>query len=47
MTRTWRGLPNAQLAVLPSTTGAAVIERADLVQAMIPPSLDAPRAEAG
>ncbi len=35
------GLPNAQLAVLPGTTHVGVMERADLLRAMIPAFLDA------
>ena len=41
------GLPSSQLAVLPGTThymppGSGVLDRADLLMAMIPPFLDAP-----
>jgi len=36
------GLPNSQLAVLPGTTHVGVMERTDLLLAMIPPFLDAP-----
>lgn len=39
------GLPNSQLAVLPGTTHVGVVERADLLLAMIPPFLDAPMPE--
>lgn len=39
------GLPNSQLAVLPGTTHVAVVQRADLLLAIIPPFLDAPMPE--
>ena len=39
------GLPNSQLAVLPGTTHVGVMERADLLLAMIPAFLDAPMPE--
>ncbi len=41
------GLPRAQLAVLPGMTKVGVMDRADLLPAMIPPFLDAPLPEAG
>jgi hypothetical protein len=46
------GLPKSQLAVLPGTThffppGSAVLDRAELLLAMIPPFLDAPMPEEG
>jgi pimeloyl-ACP methyl ester carboxylesterase len=40
------GLPNSQLAVLPGTSHVTVVERADLLLAMIPAFLDAPMPEA-
>jgi pimeloyl-ACP methyl ester carboxylesterase len=40
------GLPNSQLAILPGTTHVTVVQRADLLLAMIPPFLDAPMPEA-
>jgi pimeloyl-ACP methyl ester carboxylesterase len=40
------GLPNSQLAVLPGTSHVTVVERADLLLAMIPAFLDAPMSEA-
>ncbi len=45
------GLPKSQLTVLPGTThfippGSGVLDRADLLLAMIPPFLDAPMPEA-
>jgi pimeloyl-ACP methyl ester carboxylesterase len=39
------GLPKSQLAVLPGTSHVTVVERADLLLAMIPPFLDAPMPE--
>lgn len=36
------GLPDSQLAVLPGTTHVAVMMRADLLLAIVPPFLDAP-----
>ena len=39
------GLPNSQLAVLPGTSHVTVVDRADLLLAMIPPFLDAPMPE--
>src|ERR687896_428189 len=36
------GLPNSQLAVLPGTSHVTVVNRADLLLAIIPPFLDAP-----
>jgi pimeloyl-ACP methyl ester carboxylesterase len=39
------GLPNSQLAVLPGTSHVTVVERADLLLAIIPPFLDAPMPE--
>ena len=36
------GLPYSQLAVLPGTTHVTVVNRADLLLAIIPPFLDAP-----
>ena len=36
------GLPNSQLAILPGTSHVTVVDRADLLLAMIPPFLDAP-----
>jgi pimeloyl-ACP methyl ester carboxylesterase len=36
------GLPNSQLAVLPGTSHVTVVDRADLLLAIIPPFLDAP-----
>lgn len=36
------GLPAARLAVLPGTTHLGILDRADWLQAMIPPFLDAP-----
>ena len=36
------GLPAAQLAVLPGTTHVGMLDRADLLLAMVPPFLDAP-----
>jgi pimeloyl-ACP methyl ester carboxylesterase len=41
------GLPNSQLAVLPGTTHIGLVDRADLLLAMIPPFLDSPLPEAG
>src|ERR687886_915689 len=40
------GLPNSQLAVLPGTTHVTLVQRADLLLAIIPPFLDAPMPEA-
>src|ERR671919_509457 len=40
------GLPNSQLAVLPGTSHVTLVERADLLLAMIPAILDAPMPEA-
>jgi pimeloyl-ACP methyl ester carboxylesterase len=40
------GLPNSQLAVLPSTTHVTLVNRADWLLSMIPPFLDAPMPEA-
>jgi pimeloyl-ACP methyl ester carboxylesterase len=39
------GLPNSQLAVLPGTSHVTVVNRADLLLAIIPPFLDAPMPE--
>ncbi len=39
------GLPNSQLAVLPGTTHVTLVERADLLLAIIPSFLDAPMPE--
>jgi len=39
------GLPNSQLAVLPGTTHVTLVERADLLLAIIPAFLDAPMPE--
>lgn len=39
------GLPNSQLAVLPGTSHVTVVQRADLLLAIIPPFLDAPMPE--
>jgi pimeloyl-ACP methyl ester carboxylesterase len=39
------GLPNSQLAVLPGTSHVTVVDRADLLLAIIPPFLDAPMPE--
>jgi pimeloyl-ACP methyl ester carboxylesterase len=36
------GLPNSQLAILPGTSHVTVVDRADLLLAIIPPFLDAP-----
>ncbi len=36
------GLPTSQLAVLPGTTHVTLVQRADLLLAIIPPFLDAP-----
>ncbi len=36
------GLPDSQLAILPGTSHVTVVDRADLLLAMIPPFLDAP-----
>jgi len=41
------GLPNSQLAILPGTSHVTVVDRADLLLAIIPPFLDAPMPEAG
>jgi len=40
------GLPNSQLAILPGTSHVTVVDRADLLLAIIPPFLDAPMPEA-
>jgi pimeloyl-ACP methyl ester carboxylesterase len=40
------GLPRSQLAILPGTTHVTVVQRADLLLAMIPPFLDAPLPDA-
>ena len=40
------GAPEAQLAVLPGTTHVGVMMRTDLLQAIVPPFLDAPSARA-
>ena len=40
------GLPNSQLAVLPGTSHAKLVSRADLLLSIIPPFLDAPMPEA-
>jgi hypothetical protein len=42
---TMSGLPNSQLAVLPSTTHMDVLSRVDLLTSIIPPFLDAPMPE--
>jgi pimeloyl-ACP methyl ester carboxylesterase len=39
------GLPNSQLAVLPGTSHVTVVQRADLLLAIIPPFLDGPMPE--
>ena len=39
------GLPTSQLAVLPGTTHVTLVQRADLLLAIIPPFLDAPMPE--
>jgi pimeloyl-ACP methyl ester carboxylesterase len=39
------GLPKSQLAVLPGTSHVTVVDRADLLLAIIPPFLDAPMPE--
>jgi pimeloyl-ACP methyl ester carboxylesterase len=39
------GLPNSQLAILPGTTHVTIVNRADLLLAIIPPFLDAPMPE--
>ena len=39
------GLPTAQLAVLPGTTHVTLVQRADLLLAIIPSFLDAPMSE--
>jgi pimeloyl-ACP methyl ester carboxylesterase len=39
------GFPNSQLAVLPGTSHVTVVDRADLLLAIIPPFLDAPMPE--
>jgi pimeloyl-ACP methyl ester carboxylesterase len=41
------GLPNSQLAILPGTSHVTVVDRADLLLAIIPPFLDAPMPETG
>jgi hypothetical protein len=38
-------LPNSRLALLPGTTHTAVLQRADLLLAIIPAFLDAPMPE--
>ena len=40
------GLPDSQLAILPGTSHVTLVDRAELLQAMIPPFLDAPLPEA-
>jgi len=40
------GLPRSQLAVLPGTTHVSLVQRADLLLAIIPPFLDAPMPDA-
>src|SRR4029453_17963398 len=40
------GLPASQLAILPGTSHVTVVNRADLLLAIIPPFLDAPMPEA-
>jgi pimeloyl-ACP methyl ester carboxylesterase len=39
------GLPDSQLAVLPGTSHVTLVQRTDLLLAMIPPFLDAPVSE--
>jgi pimeloyl-ACP methyl ester carboxylesterase len=41
------GLPASQLAVLPGTSHVTLVDRADLLLAIIPPFLDAPVSQAG
>jgi pimeloyl-ACP methyl ester carboxylesterase len=41
------GLPNSQLAILPGTSHVTLVDRADLLLAIIPPFLDAPMPKAG
>jgi pimeloyl-ACP methyl ester carboxylesterase len=41
------GLPASQLAVLPGTSHVTLVDRADLLLAIIPPFLDAPAPRAG
>jgi pimeloyl-ACP methyl ester carboxylesterase len=41
------GLPASQLAVLPGTSHVTLVDRADLLLAIIPPFLDAPAPQAG
>ena len=41
------GLPDSQLAILPGTSHVTLVDRADLLLAIIPPFLDAPMPEAG
>jgi pimeloyl-ACP methyl ester carboxylesterase len=41
------GLPASQLAVLPGTSHVTLVDRADLLLAIIPPFLDAPTPKAG
>jgi pimeloyl-ACP methyl ester carboxylesterase len=41
------GLPASQLAILPGTTHVGLLDRADLIVAMVVPFLDAPMPEAG
>lgn len=40
----YAGVPDAQLAVLPGTTHVGIMMRPDLLQAIVPPFLDAPSA---
>jgi pimeloyl-ACP methyl ester carboxylesterase len=40
------GLPKSQLAILPGTTHVTLVQRADLLLAIIPPFLDAPMPDA-
>ena len=39
------GLPSSQLAILPGTSHVTVVQRADLLLAIIPAFLDAPMPE--
>jgi pimeloyl-ACP methyl ester carboxylesterase len=41
------GMPASQLAVLPGTSHVTLMDRADLLLAIIPPFLDAPMPQAG
>ncbi len=41
------GLPRSQLAVLPGTSHVTLVDRAELLLAVIPPFLDAPAPDAG